>query len=222
MQRESTRWWRSSSLKPNSNNIYLSVYFIPDTQTGSFSSTIHIARHGSLYSLRSQTVTYPSLWTTVYRLSMSLRCTKVISWGLRLWVTAVSLIRSVASKMAKCILCTVPFHSVRQSRVTGHLASLKCHGSHDKFCKVPNLFCAQYRKNSSPAALNCRKCPKTWTCHGKFGSCRNQNFGRPVTRHGACRIEWNGTVYCRHSSSRRLFVLLVGLAGGACFYWKVI
>ena len=27
-----------------------------------------------------------------------------------------------------------------------------------------------------------------------LAACRNQNFGRPITHHAACRIEWNSTV----------------------------
>ena len=38
------------------------------------------------------------------------------------------------------IVITVPFHSVRQSRITGPSKTLKCHVSHGNFCKVPNSF----------------------------------------------------------------------------------
>jgi hypothetical protein len=35
---------------------------------------------------------------------------------------------------------TVPFYSIRQSRVTGPSETLKCHGGHGNFCKVTNPF----------------------------------------------------------------------------------
>ena len=35
---------------------------------------------------------------------------------------------------------TVPFNSVRQSRITGPSKSLKCHVGHGNFCEVPNSF----------------------------------------------------------------------------------
>jgi hypothetical protein len=35
---------------------------------------------------------------------------------------------------------TVPFHSIRQSRVTGLLKMLKCHGCHGGFRGLPNSF----------------------------------------------------------------------------------
>ena len=35
---------------------------------------------------------------------------------------------------------TVPFHSIRQSRITGPSKIPKCHGSHGNLCWVPNSF----------------------------------------------------------------------------------
>jgi len=61
---------------------------------------------------------------------------------------------------------TVPFHSIRQSRVTAPSKLLKCHGCHGDFHSVPNSF-GSHMTNieffSSPAALNC---PNFWACHG--------------------------------------------------------
>jgi len=55
---------------------------------------------------------------------------------------------------------TVPFHSIRQSRVTGPSKMPKCHGCHGDFHGVPNSF-GNHVTNilffSSPAALNCQK-----------------------------------------------------------------
>ena len=48
---------------------------------------------------------------------------------------------SAALKESKLIYkSTVPFHSIRQSRVTGPSKIPKCHGCHGRFCKVPNSF----------------------------------------------------------------------------------
>ena len=62
--------------------------------------------------------------------------------------------------MKNMLTSTVPFQSIRQSRVTGPSKTPKCHGSHGKFCTVTNSFddhVPNINKNSSPAALNCRK-----------------------------------------------------------------
>jgi hypothetical protein len=45
-------------------------------------------------------------------------------------------------------ITTVPFRSIQQSRVTGLLASPKCHGGHDQFGQVPNLFEDMINKNN--------------------------------------------------------------------------
>ena len=57
---------------------------------------------------------------------------------------------------------TVPFNSVRQSRVTGPSKSPKCHVGHGNFYKVPKSFCdlaLKYRNFLPPAAQNCGKSP---------------------------------------------------------------
>lgn len=43
------------------------------------------------------------------------------------------------------------------------------------------------------------KLPNFWACrrHSSFGKCQNEIFSRPITCHGACQIERNGTV-CTH------------------------
>jgi hypothetical protein len=38
--------------------------------------------------------------------------------------------------------------------------------------------------------------------------CRNQNFDGPVTRHGACRIEQNGTVFLADIYFDQVFTIL--------------
>ena len=89
---------------------------------------------------------------------------------------------------------TVPFNSVRQSRVTGPSKSPKCHVGHGNFYKVPKSFCdlaLNYRNFLPPAAQNCGKFPNVTV---SLGGCRNQNFVRRVTRHMGCRSELNGTV----------------------------
>jgi hypothetical protein len=43
-------------------------------------------------------------------------------------------------KVIENMKSTVPFHSIRQSRVTGLLKMLKCHGCHGGFRGVPNSF----------------------------------------------------------------------------------
>ena len=89
---------------------------------------------------------------------------------------------------------TVPFNSVRQSRVTGPSKSPKCHVGHGNFYKVPKSFCdlaLKYRFFLPPAAQNCGNFPNVTV---SLGGCRNQNFVRRVTRHMGCRSELNGTV----------------------------
>ena len=94
------------------------------------------------------------------------------------------------------LLTTVPFNSVRQSRVTGPSKSPKCHVGHGNFYKVPKSFCdlaLNYRIFLPPAAQNCGKFPNVTV---SLGGCRNQNFVRRVTHHMGCRSELNGTVDC--------------------------
>ena len=58
---------------------------------------------------------------------------------------------------------TVPFHSIRQSHITGPSKMLKCHGCQGNFHRVLNSFgnhVTNIQIFSSPAALNCRKFPK--------------------------------------------------------------
>ena len=89
---------------------------------------------------------------------------------------------------------TVPFNSVRQSRVTGPSKSPKCHVGHGNFYKVPKSFCdlaLNYRIFLPPVAQNCGKFPNVTV---SLECCRNQNFVRRVTRHMGCRSELNGTV----------------------------
>jgi len=56
---------------------------------------------------------------------------------------------------------------------------LKCHGCHGDFHCVLNSF-SNHVTNiqifSSPVALNCRKFPKNWICHGNFGRSPKPNF----------------------------------------------
>ena len=97
---------------------------------------------------------------------------------------------------------TVPFNSVRQSRVTGPSKSPKCHVGHGNFYKVPRSFCdlaLNYRIFLPPAAQNCGKFPNVTV---SLGRCRNQNFVRRVTRHMGCRSELNGTVIVNTSWHR--------------------
>jgi len=57
---------------------------------------------------------------------------------------------------------TVPFHSIRQSRVTGPSKMPKCHGCHGDFHGVPNSF-GNHVTNIEifrRLRLNCRKIPK--------------------------------------------------------------
>ena len=71
---------------------------------------------------------------------------------------------------------TVPFNSVRQSRVTGPSKSPKCHVGHGNFYKVPKSFCdlaLKYRIFWPPAAQNCGKSTNVTV---SLGGCRNQNF----------------------------------------------
>ena len=99
---------------------------------------------------------------------------------------------------------TVPFNSVRQSRVTGPSKSPKYHVGHGNFYKVPKSFCdlaLKYRNFLPPAVQNCGKSPNVTV---SLGGCRNQNFVRRVTRHMGCRTELNGTVPGFGSSSRRV------------------
>jgi len=80
---------------------------------------------------------------------------------------------------------TVPFHSIQQSRVTGHFKMLKCHDCHGNFHGVPNSF-----GNHVTDVENFGHVTAT------LGGHQNQNFGRPITYHRPCRIDWNGRVYC--------------------------
>ena len=78
-----------------------------------------------------------------------------------------------------CFTCTVPFHSIRQSCVTGPSKMLKCHGCHGDFYGVLNSFgnhVSNIENFSSPAALNCWKIPKIWVCHNNFGRSPKPNF----------------------------------------------
>jgi hypothetical protein len=84
---------------------------------------------------------------------------------------------------------TVPFHSIRQSRVTDPFKFPKCNGGHGEFGVLP--------KSPSQADPNI----EDFGCLRHFSAdilgyvtavlafCRNQNFGSTVTGHGACRIE---------------------------------
>ena len=58
-----------------------------------------------------------------------------------------------------------------------------------------------------------------------LAACRNQNFGRRVTRHAACRIEWKGTVYGRkpvflHVPYLPTFLIWIYGTGNGKFYMK--
>ena len=91
-------------------------------------------------------------------------------------------------------IITVPFHSIRQSHVTGPSKMLKCHCCHGDFSGVLNSF-----GNHVTFFVACgAKLPKISQKFGYvtaiLGGRRNQIFGRPVTRHGPCWIDWNGTV----------------------------
>ena len=84
---------------------------------------------------------------------------------------------------------TVPFHSIRQSRVTGPPKSPQCHGGNGYFRRVPNSFDSHMLKIVKFCGL-WRKTVEIFSeCHGHFVECRNQNFGRPVMGNRPCRIE---------------------------------
>ena len=89
---------------------------------------------------------------------------------------------------------TVPFNSVRQSRVTGPSKTPKCHVGHGNFCKVPKSFgdrapnIKKFRRLRRKTAENFRHVTAS------LGGCRNQNFVRRVTRHMGCRTDLNSTV----------------------------
>ena len=82
-------------------------------------------------------------------------------------------------------LLTVPFKSIRQSRVTRPSKTLKCHGGHGNFCKVLNSFSdhvpniENFRHLRRKTAENF---PKFWTCHGKFGRLPKPKFRQACHR----------------------------------------
>jgi hypothetical protein len=63
---------------------------------------------------------------------------------------------------------TVPFRSIQQSRVTGLLASPKCHGGHGQFGQVPNLYEDMINKNNKNKNLPPPNQPEKRWCHGHF------------------------------------------------------
>ena len=80
---------------------------------------------------------------------------------------------------------TVPFKSIRQSRVTRPSKTLKCHGGHGNFCKVLNSFSDHvpnieiFHRLRRKTAENF---PKIWTCHGKFGRLPKPKFWQACHR----------------------------------------
>ena len=95
--------------------------------------------------------------------------------------------RHICLKSRHCVWCTVPFHSIQQSHITGPSKMLKCHGCHGDFYGVPNSFgnhVSNIENFSSPAVLNCRKFPKIWVCHDNFGRLPKPNFRQ------ACHASW--------------------------------
>ena len=85
---------------------------------------------------------------------------------------------------------TVPFQSIRQSRVTGLPKSMKCHDCHGHFSEVTKSF-GDHMPNIEIFVH----------VTAKLGGCRNHIFVRCVTHHGTWWIDWNGTVaFCQNYS----------------------
>ena len=75
--------------------------------------------------------------------------------------------------------------------------SLISHAHHADFCQVPKTFYKNANSLSSKSQKNSKN--HAWLLKKKLvalvlAACRNQNFGRPIMHHAACRIEWNSTV----------------------------
>jgi len=80
---------------------------------------------------------------------------------------------------------TVPFHSFRQSRVTGPSNLPKCHGGNGYFWQVPNSPDSHMPKIVKICGRRLQTAEVFGDCHADFQMCRNQNFDRPVTGNGA-------------------------------------
>ena len=122
-----------------------------------------------------------------------------------------SMISIQSKKMFRTFLCTsescntVPFKSIRQSRITRPSKTLKCHGGHSNFCKVLNSFSDHVPNIEIFRHLwrkTAEKFPKIWTCHGKFGRLPKPKFRQTCHRSHPLPnwFEWYSSlrVYCRH------------------------
>ena len=92
---------------------------------------------------------------------------------------------SVGPLFPDAVRYTVPFKSIRQSRVTRPSKTLKCHGGHGNFCKVLNSFSdhvPNIKKFRRLRRKTAEKFPKIWTCHGKFGSLPKPKFRQACHR----------------------------------------
>ena len=79
---------------------------------------------------------------------------------------------------------TVPFQSIRQSRVTGLPKSTKCHDCHGHFGEVTKSF-GDHMPNIEIFRHLRRQTAEIFVhVTAKLGGCRNHIFIRCITRHG--------------------------------------
>jgi hypothetical protein len=103
--------------------------------------------------------------------------------------------RNILNKKSVILpITTVPFQSIRQSRVTGLPKSTKCHDCHGHFGEVTKSFGDHVPNIKKFRRLRRQTAENFVHVTAKLGGCRNHIFVMCVTRHGAWRIDWNGTV----------------------------